>query len=200
MNYQEKVLEFQKTAGEDFTKGLTPLREALLKEEIAELEEAIANDDRVEILDALCDIKYVNDGNANLIKEEVDDTWEEDNYYLCEGYSDKVKLNQIKQTFKNLQHYPDITYRVNAYVFDLAYFFNFTLENFKTALDRVHASNMSKFCNTEQEAVESVISYKEQGIDVYSKQVGDKWVIYRLSDNKVLKSKYYHRVDLTDLI
>lgn len=190
MNYQLKVLEFQKTAGEDFSKGLTPLREALLREEISELEEAIKANDRVEILDALCDIKYVNDGNANLLGvEQVDHVFE----YLYNDEYDSISSNIIDLKFGEVNN-------VNMAVYELANLFKFSLENFKTALDRVHASNMSKFCNTEQEAVESVISYKEQGIDVYSKQVGDKWVIYRLSDNKVLKSKYYHRVDLTDLV
>lgn len=194
MNYQEKVLEFQVTAGEDFTKGLTPLREELLREEIAELEEAIKNNDRVEILDALCDIIYVALGTCNV--SNVNHKFYDDDYY------DPLYITH-ERTVQQLKEYSNEDYCISSVVtccYELANLFNFTLDNFKTALDRVHASNMSKFCNTEQEAVESVISYKEQGIDVYSKQVGYKWVIYRLSDNKVLKSKYYHRVDLTDLV
>lgn len=35
---------------------------ALLREELLELEEAVVKDDKVEILDALCDLQYVLDG------------------------------------------------------------------------------------------------------------------------------------------
>lgn len=193
MNYQEKVKLFQETAGEDFTKGLTPLREALLREEIAELEEAIKNDDRVEILDALCDIKYVNDGNANYTDSKLDDSFEEV-YYGWVGEDVNLLLDELKEI--DLEYF----HSINGAVYDLAFAFNFTLKNFKTALDRVHESNMSKFCNTREEAEETVVNYNENYVDSYYKQVGNKYVIYRTSDNKVLKSKYYHRVDLTDLI
>lgn len=194
MNYQEKVKQFQIAGCEDLNSGLTPLRKSLLKEEIQELEDAIKANDRVEMLDALCDIKYINDGNANLINEEVesiDDCW----------FYNQFIMKKKEELIKSLKHIDlDNVWLINLQVILIAGSFEFSKENFKTALERVHFSNMSKFCCTEQEAIESVISYKDKGVDVYSKQNGNKWVIYRLSDNKILKSKYYTPVDLKDLI
>lgn len=195
MNYQSKVLEFQQKGGEDFSKGLTPLRESLLKEEIAELEQAVKDNNRVEILDALCDIKYVNDGNAN-----IDNCQQWDDAYF-RGYgshlfdSNEIAMDSYLDQFKedNLTYIDDI----NDAVIMLSYLFGFTLENFKTALDRVHESNMSKFPKTEQEAIDSVQAYKDKGIDtLYT----DTFVIKRTSDGKILKSKYYHAVELSDLV
>lgn len=194
MNYQEKVRDFQIAGGEDLNSGLTPLREALLKEEIQELEDAIKANDRVEMLDALCDIKYVNDGNANLLGvEQYSGSEFEDYFHLGALNSYESYIGCINNTLYD----PSI---VDWNLSKLLNLFNFTLENFKTALDRVHLSNMSKFCNTEQEAIETNEKYSCIHIGTYYKQNGNKWVIYRLSDNKILKSKYYTPVDLKDLI
>ena len=191
MNYQDKVLDFQIAGGEDLNSGLTPLREALLKEEIQELEDAIKANDRVEILDALCDIKYINDGNANLLGVDQDD------YFINTGEFSSEQLIVVLKEKITFNHY---VIKKDFAIHELANLFNFTLDNFKTALERVHLSNMSKFCSTEQEAIETIISYERKGIDTYCKQNGDKWVVYRKSDNKILKSILYTPVDLKDLV
>jgi hypothetical protein len=66
--------------------------------------------------------------------------------------------------------------------------------------DRVCASNMSKFCKTEEEAKASVERYKIVNVETVYKKVGDFYVIYRKSDRKILKGVNYKAVELKDLI
>ena len=61
----------------------------------------------------------------------------------------------------------------------------------------VQASNMSKICNTIEEAKETIeISSKEQGEPCHYEELNGQYVVYRSSDNKVMKSINYFRPDL----
>ena len=64
------------------------------------------------------------------------------------------------------------------------------------AYAEVQASNMSKSCATLEEAEETItVRSKEHG-PCYTKQVGDRWVVYRESDDKVMKSVNYFAPNL----
>ena len=65
------------------------------------------------------------------------------------------------------------------------------------AYQEVQASNMSKACKTEEEAIETAKSEARVGEDTHYEQVGEYWVVYRSRDRKVLKSINYFRPDLT---
>ena len=61
----------------------------------------------------------------------------------------------------------------------------------------VQASNMSKACKTEEEAIETAKSEAARvGEDTHYEQVGEYWVVYRSRDRKVLKSINYFRPNL----
>lgn len=65
------------------------------------------------------------------------------------------------------------------------------------AFEEVQASNMSKSCETESEAQQTVeVRSKEQGEECYYRQVGSRYVVYRKRDDKVMKSINYFRPDL----
>jgi predicted HAD superfamily Cof-like phosphohydrolase len=65
------------------------------------------------------------------------------------------------------------------------------------AYQEVQASNMSKSCADEDEAVETVkIRSIEQKEQCHYEQVGDRWVVYRSRDRKVMKSINYFRPNL----
>ncbi len=65
----------------------------------------------------------------------------------------------------------------------------------------VQRSNMSKACNSMQEAKETIKFYKEQNnTDCVCKEVGNKFLVYRLADNKIMKSIYYSPANLKPLI
>ena len=61
----------------------------------------------------------------------------------------------------------------------------------------VQASNLSKACTTQEEAQATVdLRSKEQGEACHYEQVGDKYVVYRTRDRKVMKSINYFKPDL----
>ena len=120
------------------------LRVSLIAEELKELQEAIADNDMVEIADALCDIQYVLSGAV-----------------LEFGLGEK----------------------------------------FRALFDEVQRSNMSKACDSEEEAKKTVTHYKtEKDTDAYYEERDGKWLVYRVGDNKTLKSINYSPADLKSII
>ena len=62
----------------------------------------------------------------------------------------------------------------------------------------VQASNMSKICQTIEEAEETVkVRSEQQGEPCHYKENNGKYVVYRSSDDKVMKSINYFKPDLT---
>lgn len=66
------------------------------------------------------------------------------------------------------------------------------------AYQEVQASNLSKACKSEEEAMETVsIRAKEQGEECYFEKVAEgRYIVYRKRDKKVMKSINYFRPDL----
>lgn len=61
----------------------------------------------------------------------------------------------------------------------------------------VQASNMSKICNTVAEAKETVkLRSEQQGEPCHYEESNGKYVVYRTSDNKVMKSINYFKPNL----
>ena len=120
------------------------LRIELISEELKELQEAIENNDLVEISDALCDIQYVLSGAI-----------------LEFGMGDK----------------------------------------FVELFNEVQRSNMSKACGTLEEAKETIEYYKkEKNTDCFYEEKEGKYLIYRSSDRKTLKSIRYSPANLKSIL
>ncbi len=120
------------------------LRVSLLAEELKELEQAIKDNDIVEVADALCDIQYVLSGAV-----------------LEFGLGEK----------------------------------------FQALFEEVQRSNMSKACRNIQEAQDTVEHYKvKEGVDAIIKEKDGKFLVYRVSDNKTLKSIYYSPADIPAIL
>ena len=64
------------------------------------------------------------------------------------------------------------------------------------AYAEVQASNMSKSCNTLEEAEETIRVRSEQHGECYFRKVGSQYVVYRKSDDKVMKSINYFAPNL----
>lgn len=61
----------------------------------------------------------------------------------------------------------------------------------------VQASNLSKACKTEQEAIATCKSEAERiGEPTHYEKIGEHYIVYRTRDRKVLKSCFYKRPDL----
>jgi predicted HAD superfamily Cof-like phosphohydrolase len=66
-----------------------------------------------------------------------------------------------------------------------------------SAYQEVQASNMSKACKTEDEALQTVIKRTvEQNEACHHEKVGDYYIVYRTRDRKVMKNINYFRPDL----
>jgi len=65
------------------------------------------------------------------------------------------------------------------------------------AYQEVQASNMSKACSTEEEAIQTVeVRSKEQGEPCHYEKIGDYWIVYRTRDRKVMKNINYFKPNL----
>ena len=65
------------------------------------------------------------------------------------------------------------------------------------AYQEVQASNISKSCSTEEEAVETItLRSKEQAEPCHYEKVGNRYVVYRTRDRKVMKSINYFKPNL----
>jgi predicted HAD superfamily Cof-like phosphohydrolase len=74
-------------------------------------------------------------------------------------------------------------------------------EKFRELFEEVQRSNMSKACTSEEEARKTVDHYlKKDGTECYYRQEGDKWLVYRKSDNKTIKSIGYSPANLEKII
>ena len=66
-----------------------------------------------------------------------------------------------------------------------------------SAYQEVQASNLSKACQTEEEAKATVIQRSsEQGEECHYEKVGDYYVVYRTRDRKVMKNVNYFKPNL----
>jgi len=71
-------------------------------------------------------------------------------------------------------------------------------DKIEPAYAEVQASNMSKSCETQKMAERTVVARSEEkGHPCHWEKVGDRYVVYRSSDNKVMKSVDYFAPDLT---
>ena len=74
-------------------------------------------------------------------------------------------------------------------------------DKFVELFNEVQRSNMSKACNTQQEALMTLSHYKKKdGTEGYYKKINSKWLVYRVSDDKVLKSINYSPAELKKII
>ena len=74
-------------------------------------------------------------------------------------------------------------------------------DKFKELFEEVQRSNMSKACSSEAEALQTVEHYKKKdGTECYYRHEGDKWLVYRKSDHKTIKSIAYSPADLKTIL
>jgi predicted HAD superfamily Cof-like phosphohydrolase len=152
----EKIYEFNNAFGVktnntpqkdlfDTDKKLVEYRLSLVNEEVQELNEAVANKDFVETIDALTDILYV-----------------------VYGFYTSIGIDADK------------------------------------AFELVHSSNMSKLCISEQEAKDTVDSYKTDSrydSPEYRLSDDDKhYVVFNKSTSKILKSINYSPVSFDSIL
>ena len=74
-------------------------------------------------------------------------------------------------------------------------------DKFKALFEEVQRSNMSKACLTEDEAIKTVDYYRDKdGTHCFYKEEAGKWLVYRSSDNKTIKSINYSPASLERIL
>jgi predicted HAD superfamily Cof-like phosphohydrolase len=112
------------------------------------------------------------------------------------------ELDELKDSIKN----NDLTEVLDAFC-DILYILNGSILEFgfqnvlNDAFHEVQRSNMSKACDSMQEAIDTLSHYKQKdGTEGYYKEINGKWIVYRNGDNKVLKSINYSPANLKDIL
>lgn len=112
------------------------------------------------------------------------------------------ELNELKQAIEEnniteiADALADIQYVLSGAVLEFG-----LKDRFDELFAEVQRSNMSKACETQQEAIATLSHYKQKdGTEGRYEKVGDKWVVYRNSDDKVLKSVEYSPAALREII
>ena len=112
------------------------------------------------------------------------------------------ELNELKEAIANkdlvetADALADIQYVLSGAILE------FGLANsFKDIFDEVQRSNMSKTCKSLQEAEQTQKHYLEtKGTESVIERKGNEYLVYRLSDRKVLKSVNYSPADIPSFI
>jgi len=112
------------------------------------------------------------------------------------------ELDELKDAIENnnltevLDAFCDICYILNGSILE------FGLQNvFIEAFNEVQRSNMSKACDSIEDAIATLLYYKQKdGTEGYYKEVNGKWIVYRNGDNKVLKSIKYSPADINGIL
>ena len=73
-------------------------------------------------------------------------------------------------------------------------------DKFSRLFDEVQRSNMSKACSTIEIAEQTVAHYAKQNTPAYIKESDGHYLVYRVSDNKTLKSIKYSPANLGEII
>lgn len=74
-------------------------------------------------------------------------------------------------------------------------------DKFKALFEEVQRSNMSKACKSEEEAKQTVEHYlQKDGTECYYQEAMGKWLVYRKSDNKTIKSINYSPANLERIL
>lgn len=73
-------------------------------------------------------------------------------------------------------------------------------DTFKALFDEVQRSNMSKACQTPDEAEATVAHYQARGVDCHYVESDGKYLVYRTADHKTLKNINYSPADLASLL
>jgi len=221
-NFQ-KIIEFHKTSGLvvntipqlNVTRkypDLVKLRTSLIVEEANELIDAVEANDFKEVIDALMDLLYVTYGTCtsfgidankvfifcNKVKLVIQTNVITENPNLV-----SLRLSEIQtsiQTFltavneQNFEAIKNALFEILRSTYQASISFGIDPN---VGFGLVHESNMTKFCDTEELAKQTVESYKNDDrydTPAYRKTETGLYVVYNESTGKILKSNDYKPV------
>lgn len=222
-----QVAEFMKVGGQAInvvptivSYAAAQLRYSLILEEITgrnEFQYCAERDDLIGALDGMCDILYVTYGAALTFGAEIAYTKPANSIAAGKLAPANVTHNTINTLIYNLNLFTDgyksgrfnnieesLTWIVRS-VFDYAEKINVDLAG---AFNEVHASNMSKFSESKDHAINSAATRLFTGDEKYRNVHPEEvtvdgvtyWMIKRDEDGKILKSLNFFEPDLSKFV
>ena len=155
------------------TDGLLDFRHSLVMEELTETIEAYNKNDQIEIADGLCDILYVCFGATHhygMYSVSIFDSKRIVN--ITQGQRNGVTtyhtLRELRQTLTGTQdsvrHFMNVVNQLVDHIYNQHIRDNDPYNVFHNFL-RVHESNMSKLCTTQDEVKSTQRKYNSEGIE-----------------------------------
>lgn len=176
-NYIESVKEFHENFNHpinnykhDIDIKLRQLRINLLFEELREL--VVASDVQATFFNLCNDVVQSELGNVSISKDGNSVNKKEEIDGLC-----------------------DIQVILSGTILCLGY-----QDIFDKSFDEVHRSNMSKMCSNLEEVDLTKQFYLEKGVESYHVEKGDKYIVLRTQDNKILKNVNYSEANLNQFL
>jgi predicted HAD superfamily Cof-like phosphohydrolase len=115
---------------------------------------------------------------------------------LVEELNELVEGIKAKDIVEVADAFCDLQYVLSGAILEFG-----LADKFKELFDEVQRSNMSKACNNELEAKDTVAHYKlEKGVDCYYEEEDGKYLVFRREDRKTLKSIYYSEANLKRIL
>lgn len=193
--FVKRVIEWNRTANKlksQYTAQDLDNQKDRVIEELNEAYTAIAENDYIELRDAICDIfvtatyldymvNYNDDSFYKRYKKTTSTMYKEE--YI------RPALDKIKQAIE-IDSYDKLAY----YVFRLCESINVDI---KADISLVLDNNDAKFLSDFADATASAEMYNDKGENVVIHQSGNLYVILRVSDNKVMKPKNFKSVNLS---
>jgi predicted HAD superfamily Cof-like phosphohydrolase len=190
----EQVLEFSRTYGFQIgdentliSDNLRKQRFDLIHEEICEYVVAKKEGNRIEMLDALCDIMYVTLGSFITFGIPIKNS--NVGMQLCDFTDD---LTHGDKTCMRL-YLESVVANVSTKAFNSHF-------DFMNAFIEVHRSNMSKGCNSLDEVHATMAQQQYKDIPYHYVIKDNKWFIHRLDNGKLIKSIGYSKAELDKYI
>ena len=120
----------------------------------------------------------------------------------------KLRINLLEEELEELKtaiRHGDLVEVADAFC-DLQYVLSGAIlefglaEKFRDLFEEVQRSNMSKVCHNMEDAEATVAHYRSRGQEGKIVQKGEEYLVYRISDGKVLKSVNYKSADISSLL
>jgi hypothetical protein len=137
-DYKKEVLNWLEIAGKKPGKEMIELSNDLIREEQKELQDAIDDNDKTEIVDALIDITWVLHNKL---------------------FANKYDYNTTMYLERHLKTMRSIDYHIDKFIPEMLNKYSIDTELFNIYQKAVLDSNYSKFCKTIQEHIDTRAAY-----------------------------------------
>jgi predicted HAD superfamily Cof-like phosphohydrolase len=146
--------------------------------------------------------KFISTNNSNFNSNDISDILLNNLDQIKHSFNLAKSFDLVKSSLLNIL-FTLYNYNYN-YNYPCKLLNSQELVNLDKAFDLVHISNMTKFCKSEEEAINTVNKYKSDSNSKYKnisyKRINNLYIIYDSDTGKTLKSINYVPVNLTKLV